>query len=144
MHRHGGRPLLREDLAAIYDAFETPRAVRGDIELLDAPGAREYLAEVRDARWTRSTTHGVGDGRPRDGAPPRAAAQRDDAADAAARPACPGTSSRRAARAAAPGSARPGSSSSPSRPATSRSGARPDGFAYDNERPRHARDVAPS
>src|ERR1039458_2334544 len=27
-HRHGGMPLLRPDLADLYDAFETPRAVR--------------------------------------------------------------------------------------------------------------------
>ena len=27
MHRHGGAPLLRPELAAMYDAFETPRAV---------------------------------------------------------------------------------------------------------------------
>jgi gamma-glutamyl hercynylcysteine S-oxide synthase len=47
-HRAGGLPLLREDLAATYDAFETPRAVRGEIELLDAGGARAYLAEVRE------------------------------------------------------------------------------------------------
>ncbi len=48
VHRFAGEPLLRPELAARYDAFETPRAVRGDIELLDAPGAREYLAEVRE------------------------------------------------------------------------------------------------
>jgi iron(II)-dependent oxidoreductase len=47
-HRAGGLPLLRADLAATYDAFETPRAVRGRVELLDAPAARDYLAEVRD------------------------------------------------------------------------------------------------
>src|ERR671929_1809350 len=47
-HRFAGEPLLRPDLAARYDAFETPRAVRGNIELLDAPGARGYLAEVRE------------------------------------------------------------------------------------------------
>jgi iron(II)-dependent oxidoreductase len=46
-HRHGRIPLLRPDLAATYDAFETPRAVRGEIELLGAGGARDYLAEVR-------------------------------------------------------------------------------------------------
>ena len=33
-HRAAGQPLLREDLAALYDAFETPRAVRGDLEFL--------------------------------------------------------------------------------------------------------------
>ena len=38
-HRLGGRELLRPDLAALYDAFETPRAVRGDLELLDAEAA---------------------------------------------------------------------------------------------------------
>src|ERR687885_2276789 len=48
VHRFAGEPLLRPDLADRYDAFETPRAVRGEIELLDAPGAREYLAEVRE------------------------------------------------------------------------------------------------
>src|SRR5919199_984463 len=47
VHRFAGRPLLYPELAARYDAFETPRAVRGEIELLDAPGAREYLVEVR-------------------------------------------------------------------------------------------------
>src|ERR687888_1141889 len=39
VHRLGGEPLLHEELAATYDAFETPRAVRGEIELLDRPGA---------------------------------------------------------------------------------------------------------
>jgi gamma-glutamyl hercynylcysteine S-oxide synthase len=47
-HRFAGEPLLRPDLAARYDAFETPRAMRGNIELLGAPGARGYLAEVRE------------------------------------------------------------------------------------------------
>jgi iron(II)-dependent oxidoreductase len=47
-HRLGGEPLLYPELAARYDAFETPRAVRGEIELLDAAGAREYLRAVRE------------------------------------------------------------------------------------------------
>ena len=38
VHRHAGVPLLRGDLAAHYDAFETPREIRGEIELLDARG----------------------------------------------------------------------------------------------------------
>ncbi|MCW3024718.1 MAG: egtB, partial [Solirubrobacterales bacterium] len=33
-HRHGGLALLRPELAHLYDAFETPRAVRGEIEAL--------------------------------------------------------------------------------------------------------------
>ena len=48
VHRHGGRPLSRPDLAAMYDAFETPRAVRGDLPLLDRGQALEYLESVRE------------------------------------------------------------------------------------------------
>src|SRR4051794_30203771 len=48
VHRLAGAPLLRPDLAARYDAFETPRTVRGEIELLDTAGAHEYLAAVRE------------------------------------------------------------------------------------------------
>jgi iron(II)-dependent oxidoreductase len=47
VHRLGGVPLLHEDLAATYDAFETPRASRGQIELLDRNGAVAYLEAVR-------------------------------------------------------------------------------------------------
>lgn len=47
VHRHGRRPLLRPELADLYDAFETPRAVRGDLELLDRQAAGAYLDEVR-------------------------------------------------------------------------------------------------
>ena len=47
VHRLGGEPLLHEELAATYDAFETPRAVRADIELLDREQALRYMEEVR-------------------------------------------------------------------------------------------------
>ena len=46
-HRHAGMELLHPELAALYDAFETPRAVRGDLEILDYDDALAYLAEVR-------------------------------------------------------------------------------------------------
>ena len=46
-HRFGGRPLLRDDLADVYDAFETPRAGRGDLPFLGPQDAREYLRDVR-------------------------------------------------------------------------------------------------
>jgi iron(II)-dependent oxidoreductase len=62
VHRHGERPLLREDLAATYDAFETPRAVRGDIELLGGPQARDYLNEIRARTLEVIDERGVGDG----------------------------------------------------------------------------------
>ena len=47
-----GCELLRPDLADLYDAFETPRAVRGEIEALGAADAREYMQQVR-ARTSR-------------------------------------------------------------------------------------------
>src|SRR5918911_1934838 len=43
VHRFAGAPLLRPDLAAMYDAFETPRAVRGDLPLLNRAQALAYL-----------------------------------------------------------------------------------------------------
>jgi gamma-glutamyl hercynylcysteine S-oxide synthase len=48
VHRHGGQPLCRPELAEMYDAFDTPRAVRGDLPLLDRAQALAYLAEVRE------------------------------------------------------------------------------------------------
>src|SRR3954453_20189382 len=47
-HRVGGGELLREDLAALYDAFETPRAVRGDLEFLRGEVLRDYMGGVAD------------------------------------------------------------------------------------------------
>jgi iron(II)-dependent oxidoreductase len=47
-HRLAGRELLREDLAALYDAFETPRKVRGDLQFLRGEELREYMAAVRE------------------------------------------------------------------------------------------------
>jgi iron(II)-dependent oxidoreductase len=59
VHRYAGEPLLYPELAARYDAFETPRAVRGEIELLDADGAREYLAAVRERTLAAIDARGV-------------------------------------------------------------------------------------
>jgi iron(II)-dependent oxidoreductase len=61
-HRHAGLPLLRPDLAELYDAFETPRAVRGEIELLGAPAARDYLRDVRERVLAAVSGTGIGDG----------------------------------------------------------------------------------
>src|ERR671920_264749 len=59
VHRFARRPLLPPDPAARYDAFETPRSVRGDIELLDTAGAREYLAAVRERVIETANGHGA-------------------------------------------------------------------------------------
>ncbi|HKP89251.1 MAG TPA: ergothioneine biosynthesis protein EgtB [Thermoleophilaceae bacterium] len=45
--RTGGHEPMHPDLLTVYDALETPRAVRGDVPHLDLAGAREYLDEVR-------------------------------------------------------------------------------------------------
>jgi iron(II)-dependent oxidoreductase len=61
VHRHAGAPLLRPDLAALYDAFETPRAVRGDLELLGHADAVAYLEAVRERTVAAIATHGADD-----------------------------------------------------------------------------------
>src|SRR6201992_2458468 len=61
-HRFGGEPLLRDDLADVYDAFETPRAGRGDLPFLRRPEAREYLSEFRERALEVIERRGIGDG----------------------------------------------------------------------------------
>lgn len=61
-HRTGGRPLLREDLAHVYDAFESPRWGRGNLPFLRPEQAREYLAEVRARTVEVLEQPGTGDG----------------------------------------------------------------------------------
>jgi iron(II)-dependent oxidoreductase len=61
-HRHGGLELTRGELAEIYDAFETPRAVRGEIELLGTAEALAYLQEVRARIAEMLAREGIGDG----------------------------------------------------------------------------------
>jgi iron(II)-dependent oxidoreductase len=48
VHRIGGRPLSHPELAAMYDAFESPREVRGSLPLLNHQQALEYMGEVRE------------------------------------------------------------------------------------------------
>jgi iron(II)-dependent oxidoreductase len=62
VHRYGERALLREELADVYDAFETPRAGRGDLPFLRPDEAREYLAEVRERTVDVIDRRGAGDG----------------------------------------------------------------------------------
>jgi gamma-glutamyl hercynylcysteine S-oxide synthase len=58
-HRLAGRELLREELAALYDAFETPRQVRGDLEFLRDEELHEYMAAVRERALGAPITDGV-------------------------------------------------------------------------------------
>jgi iron(II)-dependent oxidoreductase len=61
-HRHGGMELLRPELAELYDAFETPRAIRGEIETLAPAVARGYMRDVRARTVEAIASRGVGDG----------------------------------------------------------------------------------
>jgi iron(II)-dependent oxidoreductase len=61
-HRYARRPLLREDLADVYDAFETPRAGRGGLAFLRPAEAHEYMTEVRARTLDVLERRGVGDG----------------------------------------------------------------------------------
>jgi len=60
--RHAVLELLRPELAELYDAFETPRAVRGEIETLSPAEARDYLAAVRARSTEAIERNGIGDG----------------------------------------------------------------------------------
>jgi iron(II)-dependent oxidoreductase len=62
VHRFGGRPLLHPELTAAYDAFETPRALRGELELLGPADARAYLDQVRARTREALERRDIGDG----------------------------------------------------------------------------------
>jgi iron(II)-dependent oxidoreductase len=61
-HRHAGLELLRGDLAELYDAFETPRAVRGEIQALGPAEALDYMTAVRTRTTAAIEREGLGDG----------------------------------------------------------------------------------
>lgn len=133
VHRLGGEPLLRPELAAFYDAFETPRAKRGDIEILGRADAERYLADVRER--TVAITE-------RDGADPvlhemvlRHELQHTETMRQLMAMAglLPPDEPRLPALGEGEWLAVPGG--------TFAMGAPAEGFAYDNERPRHAVDV---
>jgi iron(II)-dependent oxidoreductase len=61
-HRFAGKPLLRGELLDVYDAFETPRAGRGELPFLRPAAAREYLDEVRARTLETISAGDIGDG----------------------------------------------------------------------------------
>jgi iron(II)-dependent oxidoreductase len=128
-HRLGGRELLRAGLAELYDAFETPRAVRADIAFLRGDDLLAYMAEVRERAL---------EVQPRDGAELHELVIRHELQHTETM-----LQTMRLAGLEPPGFAGParveGSGLElvdvPGGAATIGAGA--DGFAYDNERPRH-------
>jgi gamma-glutamyl hercynylcysteine S-oxide synthase len=134
VHRYGGAPLSRPELLAMYDAFETPRAARGDLPLLDRAQAMDYLEDVRDRAPAGDdfihelvVRHEMQHGETMLQAIELSRLQPAPAVPRAARPAAPGGHTGLEAFVI------PGGECT--------LGARPDVFAYDNERPRHRSDV---
>jgi gamma-glutamyl hercynylcysteine S-oxide synthase len=136
VHRQAGEPLSRPELAAMYDAFETPRAVRGDLPLLNRAQAVQYLKQVRArvlAHGDRGFLHELvlrhehqhGE----------TMLQAIELARLTPPPAVP-----RVPRPAAPGG-HTGLESVLVPGGPCEIGAPADGFAYDNERPRHRADL---
>ena len=54
-HRGAGLPLLRPDLTDVYDAFETPRAHRGELPYLRRADALDYLRAVHERAFELGT-----------------------------------------------------------------------------------------
>ena len=135
VHRLTGEPLLRPDLAALYDAFETPRAVRGDLPLLDRDGALAYLDAVRERTLRVLADRGPG-----------------ELHELALRHELQHTETMRQALGLGglPGGAPTSTPVCPDEPewvdvpgGAFDVGAGSSGFAYDNERPRHAVELVP-
>jgi gamma-glutamyl hercynylcysteine S-oxide synthase len=132
-HRLAGRDLLRPGLAELYDAFETPRAVRGDLEFLRGEELLAYLDDVR----ARSLEAPLRDGGELHELVIRHELQHTETM----------LQTMRLAGLEPPWLAGPTRVSGsglelvtvPAGPATI--GAPADGFAYDNERPRHERSL---
>jgi iron(II)-dependent oxidoreductase len=141
-HRHAGLELLRPELAECYDAFETPRAVRGEIETLGGAEAKSYLSNVRARVIGAIELGGLGDG---------------TICEMVLRHELQHSETMRQTMEIA-GLLSPADTAARDRPMGARGdgedewlaiaagpfelGASEDGFSYDNERPRHTVDVA--
>lgn len=142
VHRFGGEPMLRPDLASTYDAFETPRAERGELRFLGPDEARAYLAQVRARVREVAASRGTGDLHE---LVLRHEQQHNETMLQTIQLARlegyepPGDGGDRLA--AAEGDPQSGLELLEVPGGECTIGASPDGFAYDNERPRHCTDV---
>jgi len=150
VQRLSGWESLHPDLQRVYDAFETPRAMRGDIPLLDLVGCRDYLDRVRERALASLAAADLSDDA--DELTRRGAvfelviqheAQHTETVLQALKLFPPGTyrpPNRREAPDPAPAG---GSGRVPVPGGRFLMGAGGDGFAYDCERPRHERELRP-
>ncbi len=133
VHRHGGGALLRPDLADLYDAFETPRAVRGEIPFLRGQDVLDYIAAVRERALEVLRDVGPGDGTLFELVVRHEAQHNETMRQTLFLAGLPGGRPIAAPPEAATGG---GWIDVPAGPFEMGAGA--DGFAFDNERPRHS------
>ena len=145
-HRYGGRPLLRDELMDVYDAFETPRAGRGELPFLRVDDALEYLAAVRERSLAVIEAVGVGDGMVHELVIRHEQQHGETMLQTLALARLPGYRLSTAGGGGAgtgqlAGAGLSGLELVEVGAGPCDRGAGPDGFAYDNERPRHRTDV---
>ncbi len=140
-HRYGGAPLLRGDLADLYDAFETPRAARGDLAFLRGDDVFDYIAQVRQRTLEILDHQGPGDGTLLEMVIRHEAQHNETMRQTLFLGGLPG--GRPQPRPPRVDGSNPPASDWIEIPAGAfEMGAPTDGFAFDNERPRHQRHVA--
>jgi iron(II)-dependent oxidoreductase len=147
--RAGGLPAVRPELADVYDAAETPRPTRGDVPYLRLDDAHGYMETVRE-RTLRVLE--VCDLSPESDDLNRSGMvwelvlqhehQHSETMLQTLALAEPGVYSPRRRTATAPPPGNVGSEAVRVEGGAVPLGAGPDGFAYDNERPRHVAEVA--
>jgi gamma-glutamyl hercynylcysteine S-oxide synthase len=136
VHRFAGEPLLRPDLAGVYDAFETPRAERGELPYLRRAEALAYLAAVRERALAMvEQAGGIGDGVLHELVIRHEAQHTETMLQTMELARLPAPPDRLALPASLAGATGLELVEVPAGPCTI--GATADGFAYDNERPRH-------
>jgi gamma-glutamyl hercynylcysteine S-oxide synthase len=142
VHRFAGLPLLRPDLAQVYDAFETPRAERGSLPYLRRAEALDYLAAVRERTRAVVDERGVGDGLLHELVIRHEQQHSETMLQTMELVRLPAPEDR-VAPPADPAAVHTGLEliEVPAGPCTIGTG--PDGFAYDNERPRHTVELPP-
>ncbi len=146
-HRYGGLPMLRSDLIQVYDAMETPRSQRGDLPFLGPIQAREYMEAVRSRTLGVLAEHGVGDGTLTELVIRHEHQHNETMLQTLELARLPGYQLPAGGDAPSPGGGCSAVASLtglemieiPAGPCTI--GALAEGFAYDNERPRHRTDV---
>ena len=145
--RAGGLPALAEELSQVYDAAETPRADRGRVRYLRAPEARAFMDRVRRRALEvlgRADLSPESDPLNAQGFVWRMLVEHEHQHD---------ETMLQTLQLAEPGVFRPARAALPARPTspptgmvrveegTFLMGAPAEGFAYDNERPRHLVDL---